>query len=70
MRHPLLVDLWSALAPEDRKQVESGDTKTLYVAICYRECPIDPVRPVVPDACGGDRRVHVTASCATPSPSW
>lgn len=57
VRHPLVVDLWSALAPEDRQRIESGDTKTLYIAICYRECPIEPVRPVVPDACGA------TADC-------
>ncbi|HEY6176596.1 MAG TPA: hypothetical protein VIX73_19205 [Kofleriaceae bacterium] len=52
LRQPMLVDLWSALSADDRKQLEGGATKNLYLAICYRECPIDPVRPVVPDSCG------------------
>lgn len=52
LRQPMLVDLWSALSSDDRKLIESGGAKNLYLAICYRECPIDPVRPVVPDSCG------------------
>jgi hypothetical protein len=52
VRQPLIVDLWSALTSEDRKQLESGTVDTLYVALCYRECPIEPVRPVVGDSCG------------------
>jgi hypothetical protein len=77
VRQPLLVDLWSALAPEDRKQVEGGDTKTLYLAICYRECPIDPVRPVVPDSCGatsdctfGKLRDSVSVVVTTDADRW
>lgn len=60
VRQPLPIDLWSSLSPEDRKQLETqaqGET-SLYVALCYRECPIDPVRPVVPDVCG------VTSDCS------
>ena len=52
LRQPMMVDLWAALSADDRKQLEGGATKSLYLAICYRECPIDPVRPVVPDSCG------------------
>jgi len=52
VRQPLLVDLWTALSADDRKVLEGGGTKSLYLALCYRECPIDPVRPVVPDSCG------------------
>jgi hypothetical protein len=58
VRQPLVVDLWSALLAADRQQLEDGGARCLYVGICYRECPIDPVRPVVPDVCGA------TADCA------
>lgn len=52
LRQPVLVDLWSMLSPDDRKLIEGGGVKSLYVGVCYRECPIDPVRPVLPDTCG------------------
>jgi hypothetical protein len=52
VRRPLSIDLWSALPPEDRQSIDPGKPATLYLGICYRECPIDPVRPVVPDSCG------------------
>ncbi len=52
LRQPLLVDLWAALPAADRQQVQDGVDTTLYVGLCYRECPIEPVRPLVPDACG------------------
>jgi hypothetical protein len=52
VRQPVAIDLWATLSADDRGQIDAGGTKTLYVGICYRECPIDPVRPVVPDACG------------------
>jgi hypothetical protein len=57
VRQPLLIDLWSALPPEDRQRIDAGGARSLYVGICYRECPIEPVRPVVPDTCG------VTSDC-------
>jgi len=52
IRQPVLIDLWSALGADDRNQLTGGGTTSIHVAICYRECPIDPVRPVVPDSCG------------------
>jgi len=52
VRQPVLIDLWSALSPDDRNQLTGGGTTSIYVALCYRECPIDPVRPVVADSCG------------------
>jgi hypothetical protein len=58
VRQPLVVDLWSALTPEDRRMADPNDGgTTLYLGLCYRECPIEPVRPVVPDSCG------VTSDC-------
>jgi hypothetical protein len=57
VRQPLTIDIWSSLPPEDRRRVEGGETTSLYIGICYRECPVDPVRPVVADACGA------TADC-------
>lgn len=57
VRQPMLVDLWSALSPEDRTRLDAGEKDSLYVAVCWRECPVDPVRPVIPDACGA------TAEC-------
>jgi hypothetical protein len=51
VRQPLTIDLWRWLSPEDRKQV-NPDGQTLYVSLCYCEQPVDPVRPVLPDACG------------------
>jgi len=77
VRQPLPVDLWSSLAPEDRKVLDGGGTKTLYVGICHRECPIDPVRPVVADACGatsdcnfGKLRDSVSVVVTTDEERW
>jgi hypothetical protein len=52
IRQPIIVDLWSTLSPDDRTQLTTGGATALYIGICYRECPIEPVRPVVPDSCG------------------
>jgi hypothetical protein len=75
VRQPLLIDVWSALQPEDRKHIE--DVKSLYLGICYRECPIDPTRPVVPDACGatadcnyGKLRDSITVVVTTDEDRW
>lgn len=51
VRRPLAVDLWHYLSSEDRRRVDDGET-TLYLSICYCEQPVDPVRPVISDACG------------------
>jgi hypothetical protein len=56
VRQPIVVDLWSLLPHEDRQQAE-GEPTTIYVGLCYRECPIEPTRPIVQDACGA------TAAC-------
>jgi hypothetical protein len=47
----VIVDLWSLLSHDDRQQAGTEAT-TLYVGLCFRECPIEPTRPVVQDACG------------------
>lgn len=52
LRQPLPIDLWDRLSPECHADLDAGRATSLYVAICYRECPIDPVRPVMPDPCG------------------
>jgi hypothetical protein len=51
LRKPLLVDLLSALSPQESQQVKHG-AWTLYVSVCYCEREVDPVRPVLPEACG------------------
>jgi hypothetical protein len=54
VRRPLAVDPWHYLSAEDRKRVESRGNEgfTVFVSICYCEQPVDPVRPVMPNACG------------------
>lgn len=52
VRQPLLIDLWATLPAEERRSAATDEAMTLYLAVCYRECPIEPVRPVVPDPCG------------------
>lgn len=51
VRHPLHVDLWHYLDDDDRRRARDGQS-TLYLSICYCEQPVDPVRPVLSDACG------------------
>ncbi len=51
VRHPLQVDLWPALSDVERKEIENAGRAQLYVSICYCVQAIDPVRPVLPDAC-------------------
>ena len=57
LRQPVVLNLWRELSPEDQKQVQSGHD-TLWVSICYCECPVDPSRPLYIDVCG------VPADCA------
>lgn len=47
-----LFDPWPLLGERDRKKVQDGQGTDLYLSICYCEQPVDPVRPVLPDACG------------------
>lgn len=77
VRQPMLVDLWAALSTDDRQQMQEGGDTTLYVGLCYRECPIEPVRPLVPDACGatsdceyGKLRDSVTIVVTTDAQRW
>jgi len=77
VRQPLLVDLWSALSADDRALLTSGGATDLYVGLCYRECPIDPVRPVVADTCGatsdcdyGKLRDSVSLVVTTDAERW
>jgi hypothetical protein len=55
VRHPVKVDLWDSLADGEKEEVErelENDRRVrLYLSICYCVQPIDPVRPVIPDAC-------------------
>src|ERR1044072_1837277 len=56
-RQPMEVDLWHELSESERKQLadhidhEERARSRVYVSICYCVLPIDPVRPVIPDAC-------------------
>jgi hypothetical protein len=52
VRAPLRVDLWGSLSQAERDQLSGGATASVYLAVCHKECPVDPVRPVVPDGCG------------------
>ena len=45
-------DPWVLLSDADRKRVLEGQGVDLYLSICYCEQPVDPVRPVMPNACG------------------
>jgi len=53
VRHPVRVDLWQHLDADGRSQLESGHAKGVWVSICYRASPTDPVRPVQLDSCTG-----------------
>jgi hypothetical protein len=52
VRRPLIIDLLAHLSASDLQRMKQG-ADTLYVSICYCEQPVDPVRPVLQDACGG-----------------
>lgn len=53
VRNPLTVDLWKELTDGERDRISKDGTGTIYVSICYCVQAIDPVRPVIPDSCGG-----------------
>lgn len=76
VRRAVVADLLERLSPADYKRVKQG-ADTLYVSLCYCEQPVDPVRPVLPDACGATPecsyskvqdsiRVQVTVDPLTP----
>src|SRR5262245_42984488 len=52
LRHPVLVDLWSALKLSERQQLKEARRGTIYLSICYCAEPTHPSRPVLPDTCG------------------
>jgi hypothetical protein len=45
-------DPWDLLSDTDRRRVLDGQGSDLYLSICYCEHGVDPVRPVMPNACG------------------
>lgn len=53
VRRPFRFDVLKELSDLERKQIQSGhpEVVTLYLSICYCVQAIDPVRPVLPDAC-------------------
>jgi hypothetical protein len=57
LRNDVDVNLFNLLSPADQATV-TGTASTLYLSLCYHETPLEPMRPVVPDACG------VPAGCA------
>jgi hypothetical protein len=50
-------DPWTLLSESDRRRVLDGQGVDLYLSLCYCEQGVDPVRPVMPNACGS------TAEC-------
>lgn len=50
-------DPWTLLSDADRRRVLDGQGVDLYLSLCYCEQGVDPVRPVLPNACGS------TAEC-------
>lgn len=51
LRGPLTVDLLATLSSQEASQLKHG-ARTIYVSVCYCEKEVDPVRPVLPEACG------------------
>jgi hypothetical protein len=63
VRAPITIDLVASLGRADRAKLEGLGPEakragvSFYVSLCYCEQPLEPVRPMVPDACGS------TAGC-------
>src|SRR5437773_64987 len=51
VRRPHTIDLLAALSEDDRRRASAAGG-SIYVSICYCAQPVDPTRPVLPDACG------------------
>ena len=50
---PHTIDPWHWLSAADRKRVQDAtEGLDLYLSICHCEQPVDPTRPLLPDACG------------------
>ncbi|HHJ13272.1 MAG TPA: hypothetical protein ENJ79_02690 [Gammaproteobacteria bacterium] len=45
------VDVVDLLKPSERDQLEDGGPHTVYLSICYEECPREPTRPFAMDPC-------------------
>jgi hypothetical protein len=58
VRRPLSVDLWHSLSVEDQKKLRDGAC-TLHISLCYCSLPIEPMRPILQDACA------VTPECVS-----
>lgn len=58
VRSPIPVDLVASLSSADRDRLsglsggERRDGVTFYISLCFCEQPLDPLRPIVADACG------------------
>src|SRR6185436_8941650 len=52
VRRDLPVDLLAHLTPQAARELEENAPPTLWLSLCYCEQPVDPARPVLPDACG------------------
>jgi hypothetical protein len=51
LREPLPVDLLATMSSQEANQLKHG-ARTIYLSVCYCEKEVDPVRPVLPEACG------------------
>jgi hypothetical protein len=51
LRKPIPVDLLRLLSPQESEQVKHS-LRSVYVSVCYCENEVNPMRPVLPEACG------------------
>src|SRR5215472_12155167 len=56
VREPLRINLWDLLGPDGQKAL--GEKREVFVYICFKEKPVDPARPAIPDACGSSNECH------------
>jgi hypothetical protein len=57
VRHPRPIDLWAELGADGQKAVEEGEDE-VFIYICFKERPVDPARPALPDVCGTSNECH------------
>jgi hypothetical protein len=57
VRRPSPVDLWARLDAAGRDAVAAGK-REVFVYICFKERPVDPSRPALPDSCGSTDECH------------